>query len=161
MSVRFPLDVGIGATRRRFVCMGLCVFVAAGLAGCSEAKPAPRAARLKRENCQYCGMPVSDPRYVAEIWDGEYGRVRVYDDFGCAVIAACQRGELDRTDIAFWVADESDPTHWLDARSARYRSGAATPMGHGYAAGPENGHSLDFATASAAIRANALCAHSS
>lgn len=147
------------APRRRFICMGLGIFVAGALAGCSEARPAPRAVRLKRENCDYCGMPIGDPRYAAEIWNGDSGRVRVYDDFGCAVIAAAARNELDRVDVAFWVADESNPERWLDARSARYRTGAATPMGHGYAAGPENGHLLDFAATSAAICAKALCAH--
>jgi len=160
MSMRFPLDADMAATRRQFVCMGLCAVVAGGLAGCSNPTPAPRAARLKRENCQYCGMPVSDPRYVAEIWDNEYQRVRVYDDFGCAVLAASARSELGRSDIGFWVADETEPSRWLDARSARYRSGVATPMGHGYAAGPENSHPQDFATASAAVRAKALCNHS-
>lgn len=159
MSIRFPLEVGMVSTRRRFVCMGLGILVAGGLAGCSEAKPAPRTVRLKRENCEYCGMPVHDSRYVAEIWNDEIGRVRVYDDFGCAVIAASARNELARTDVAFWVADESDPDHWLDARSARYRADVATPMGHGYAAGPENGHPVDFAAASAAICAKALCDH--
>lgn len=159
MSIRFPPEAGKVATRRRFVCMGLSVVVAGGLAGCSEAKPAPRAVRLKRENCETCGMPIYDPRYASEIWNGESGRVRVYDDFGCAVIAASGRRELNRTDVAFWVADESDPARWLDARSARYRAGAATPMGYGYAAGPEAGHPLDFAVASAAICEKALCAH--
>lgn len=148
-------------TRRRFVCIALGFAVAGGVAGCSEAQPAPRAIRLKRENCDYCGMPIGDPRYAAEIWNADIGRVRTYDDFGCAVLAANGRKELERTDIAFWVADEIDPTRWLDARSARYRSGVATPMGHGYAAGAGDTHPGDYATASAAIYEKALCAHPS
>ena len=147
------------ATRRRFVCMALGLAAAGTLAGCSEAQPAPRAVKLKRENCDYCGMPISDARYATEIWNADISRVRVYDDFGCAVIAASQRKELERRDVAFWVADETDPAHWFDARSARYRDGVATPMGHGYAAGPEAGHPVSFAAASAAICEKALCAH--
>jgi hypothetical protein len=154
-----PPEAAIVATRRRFVCMALSLAAAGALAGCAEAQPAPRAVKLKRENCDYCGMPISDARYAAEIWNADVSRVRVYDDFGCAVIAASQRKELERRDIAFWVADETDPTRWLDARSARYRDGVATPMGHGYAAGPEAGHPLGFAAASAAICEKALCAH--
>lgn len=146
------------AARRRFVCMALSFAAAGALAGCSEAQPAPRAIRLKRETCDHCGMPVYDARYAAEIWNADIARVRVYDDFGCAVIAASQRKELERADIGFWVADESDPARWLDARSARYRDGVTTPMGYGYAAGPEAGHPVDFAAASAAIREKALCA---
>ena len=154
-----PPEARTVATRRRFVCMALGFAAAGALAGCSEAQPAPRVVKLKRENCDYCGMPISDARYAAEIWNADISRVRVYDDFGCAVIAASQRKELERTEILFWVADETDPTRWLDARSARYRDGVATPMGHGYAAGPEAGHSTSFAAASAAICEKALCAH--
>jgi len=105
-------------------------------------------------------MPVGDPRFAAEIWDSDYGRVRIYDDFGCAVMAAEGRGEIGRSDVAFWVADETEPTRWLDARSAHYRSGAPTPMAHGYAAGPQIGHGIDFAAATSDIREKALCAHS-
>ena len=153
-----PNNRRVESTRRGFICIGFggCL---AGIAGCSEAKPGPRAIRLKRESCQTCGMPIGDPRYAAEIWDPEYGRVRVYDDFGCAVLAAYGRHELDRADIGFWVADETDPTRWLDARSARIRAGVATPMGHGHAAGPAESHPLDYTTAVAAIREKALCAH--
>lgn len=160
MPIPCPPEAGIAPTRRRFVCMALGLAAVGGLAGCSqEAGPAPRAIKLKRETCDYCGMPIGDPRYAAEIWNADIGRVRVYDDFGCAVIAASQRKELERTEVAFWVADEGDPARWLPARSARYREGVATPMGHGYAAGAEVGHPADFATASAAICEKALCAH--
>lgn len=158
MPIRIPPETRPVATRRRFVCMGLGLAVAGGLAGCSEARPAPRAVRLKRESCDHCGMPIGDTRFASEIWNAEYGRVRVYDDFGCAVLAASARKELDRAEIAFWVADESDPSRWLDARTAHYRSGVATPMGHGYAAGPERDHPVDYVTAYTAICAKALCA---
>jgi len=156
--LRLPRD-GMTVTRRHFICVGLSAVAAAGLAGCSDATPAPRAVRLKRDICPFCGLPVYDSRYAAEIWDSENSRVRVYDDFGCAVLAAAQRGELERSDVGFWVADESDPTRWLDARSARYRSDAQTPMEFGHAAGPADRYRLDFATAVAAVREKALCAH--
>lgn len=145
-------------TRRTFLCIGLggCL---AGLVGCSEAKPVPRPARIGRESCRTCGMPITDARLVAEIWDAEYGRVRVYDEFGCAVLDAQQRKELDRPDLKFWVADETEPSRWLEARQAHYRSGIDTPMGHGYAAGPPVGHPVDYTAAVAAIRNRALCDH--
>ena len=148
-------DTGKGPTRRHFVCVGLGALAA--VAGCSGKPPAPRAARLGRESCQHCGMLISDPRYVTQIWDPEYGRVRVYDDFGCAVLAAERREELDRDNIGFWVADENEPGRWLEARSARYRSDVATPMGYGYAAGTGERYSRDFATAVAAVRSRSLC----
>jgi len=160
MPMRFLSDPLLWASRRQVVSGAMVLIVTSVLGGCGSAVPRPRAARLKRDSCQYCGMPVSDPRFVAEIWDSDYHRVRIYDDFGCAVMAAAGRGEIERSDVAFWVADESEPSRFLDARSAHYRSGAPTPMGHGFAAGPEKGHSIDFAAATSAIREKALCAHS-
>jgi hypothetical protein len=104
-------------------------------------------------------MPITDARYAAEIWNTEYRRVRVYDGFTCAVLAASERGELERTDIGFWVTDETEPARWLDARSARYRLDSKTSI-HGDAAGPADGqHPLDFATAVATVRENGLCVH--
>lgn len=152
-------DPGCGPTRRAFVCAGVAAGAVGALAGCADATPAPRAVRLGREACQNCGMTIGDARYAAEIWDPGYGRVRVYDDFGCAVLAAYQRKELDRADIAFWVADETDPAKWLDARAARYRAGAMTPMNYGYAAGSASRHTVDYAAATKAICDKALCAH--
>jgi len=160
MAMRFRSDPAIRVSRREVVTGALALVATAGITGCGSAIPRPRAIRLKRDVCQYCGMPVGDPRFGAEIWDSDYGRVRIYDDFGCAVMAAASRGEIERGDVAFWVADETEPARWLDARSAHYRSGAPTPMAHGYAAGPETGHGFDFAAATRDIREKALCAHS-
>lgn len=144
------------AARRRFLCVGLGA-CATALSGCGENPPGPRAVRLGRDACQNCGMTVADPRWAAEIWDRDYGRVRIYDDFGCAVLDAVARKELERPDLLIWAADETEPARWVEARKAHFRAGAATPMGHGHAAGPEAGHPLDYAAAVGAIRARALC----
>lgn len=143
-------------SRRGLVQLGLGA-CAAALAGCGDRTPAPRALRLGREPCQNCGMTVADPRWSAEIWDRDNQRIRVYDDFGCAILDAVARKEIDRPDFLIWLADETEPTRWLDARAAHFRSGVATPMGYGHAAGPQAGHPLGYAEAVAAVRARALC----
>lgn len=146
-------------SRRRVLRAGLGLFVC--VAGCSEAVPAPRVIKWGRDTCDYCHMVFADRRFAAEIWDPETHRSRIYDDFGCAVLAAGELGVLDRNDVPFWVTDDAAPDHWLDARAARYRDGTVTPMGYGYSAGPPPTHPLDFRTAAAAIREKADCAHKS
>lgn len=149
-------DLGARPSRRGLMHLGLGACSAA-LVGCGDRTPAPRAVRLGRETCQNCGMTIGDARWCAEVWDREYSRVRVYDDFGCAILDAAARKELDRADMLIWAADETEPARWLDARGAHFRAGVATPMGYGYAAGPQAGHPLGYADAVAAVRARALC----
>lgn len=149
-------DMGARPSRRDLIRLGLGACSVA-LAGCGDKAPAPRAVRLGRETCQNCGMTIGDARWCAEIWDREYSRVRVYDDFGCAVLDAAARKELDRADLLIWAADETEPAHWFDARVAHFRSGATTPMGYGFAAGPQAGRPLGYAEVVAAVRARALC----
>ncbi len=143
-SRRALLHIGVGAC-------------SVALAGCGDKTPAPRAVRLGRETCQNCGMTISDARWCAEIWDRDYGRVRVYDDFGCAVLDAVARKEIDRPELLIWAADETEPARWLEARAARFRAGVATPMGYGFAAGPQARHTLGYTEVIAAVRARALC----
>lgn len=106
-------------------------------------------------------MVFADRRFAAEVWDPEAERARIYDDFGCAVLAANERGLVDRTDVAFWVTDDGAPDTWLDARTARFRNDVTTPMGYGHSAGKSPLHRQDFAGAVAEIRDKALCEHQS
>lgn len=149
--------------RARFGPISRRALLAAGVApllpACSEVEARPRPIKWGRDVCEFCHMTFGDRRYAAEIWDGDANRARLYDDFGCAVLAAAERGVLDKNDVRFWVTDETKPEIWLDARAARFRDGAATPMGHGHAAGPGAAYALDFAAAAKAIRDKADCEH--
>jgi nitrous oxide reductase accessory protein NosL len=136
---------------------GLGVGVA--LAGCAAATPEPRRIKWGRDTCEFCHMTFADRRFAAEIWDPEQNRARLYDDFGCAVLAGSESGLVDRADVAFWVTDDAAPEVWLDARQARYRGDAVTPMGYGHSAGRTPAHRLEFRTAVAAIRDKAACEH--
>lgn len=129
------------------------------LSACGPVQAAPRPIKWGRDTCEFCHMTFADRRFAAEVWDPQTNRARVYDDFGCAVLASTEAGTADRDDVPFWVSDDSAPETWLDARAARYRDDAVTPMGYAHSAGRSPAHRLDFRAAVAAIRDKAACAH--
>lgn len=131
----------------------------AAFAGCAPVEAAPRKIKWGRDTCEFCHMTFADRRFAAEVWNPATNRARIYDDFGCAVLASTENGTADRADVPFWVSDDADPDHWLDARAARYRNDAVTPMGYAHSAGRTPDHPLDFSTAVAAIRDKAACEH--
>ena len=150
-----------GPTRRALLRIGFGAAGAAVLPSCTEAVPEPRPVKWQRESCEHCRMPMNDRRFAAEVWDGERRRARVFDDFGCAVLAALEDGSLDRAGTPIWVVDAEEPSRWLEARAASYRDGADTPMGYGFLAGRPGRHPLDFAAAVAGVREKAICEHKS
>jgi copper chaperone NosL len=90
-----------------------------------------------KQACESCRMLVSDPFYAAELVD-DRGQRHFFDDIGCLDAYLAERPRL--TARAMWVHSGS---RWVEAASARYTSGAASPMAYGFAAqelGP-----LDFA----------------
>ena len=133
--------------------------LALGLSGCADVPVEPRKIKWGRDACEFCHMVFADRRFAAEVWDPGTSRARIYDDFGCAVLAASEAGTLERADVAFWVSDDAAPDTWIDARAAHYRNDTTTPMGYGHSAGRTPAHRLDFAAATAAIRDKAACEH--
>ncbi|MDK9695304.1 MAG: hypothetical protein OEL76_02830 [Siculibacillus sp.] len=130
------------------------------LPACSEVTPEPRKIKWGRDVCEHCHMVFADRRFAAQIWDAALPRARIYDDFGCAVLAADEMGVLNREDVRFWVTDDADPARWIDARTAHYRDEVVTPMGYGHsAASTTAAHPLSFAEAATAIRDKAACEH--
>jgi len=148
-------------SRRLLLRTGAVCGLSGLLPACSEVKAEPRAIKWGRDVCEFCHMVFGDRRYVAEIWDSEYNRARIYDDFGCAVLAAAENGVIDKAEVKFWVNDETRPEVWLDARAARFRDQVVTPMGYGHAAGTGAAYALDFKAAATAIRDKAACEHKS
>lgn len=158
---RLDTDLKAAPSRRILMRAAAVCTLAPLLPACSEVKATPRTIKWGRDTCEYCHMVFGDRRYVAEIWDSEFNRARIYDDFGCAVLAAAEKGVLDKADVAFWANDETRPEVWLDARAAKFRDKVVTPMGYGYASGTGSAHTIDFAAAAAAIREKAECEHKS
>ncbi len=152
-------DLFAGASRRDVLRLGGLAALGAGLAACSEVKAEPRKIKWGRDTCEFCHMVFADRRFAAEVWEPENNRARIYDDFGCAVLAASENGLADRDEVPFWVTDDADPARWLDARTAHYRDDATTPMGYSHSAGLSPAHRLDFHAAVKAIRDKATCEH--
>lgn len=104
------------------------LLLSAALASCGgEAKP--EGLVKGRDLCASCRMPVSDPRFAAQITaDGELPLF--FDDPGC-LADFVRAGRLkDRTAIA-WVADHRTGS-WVRADLAIYTRAPtlATPMNH-------------------------------
>lgn len=157
-----PSDLFTRPSRRAVLGAGVAALTLAALPACSEVKAEPRKIKWGRDTCEFCHMIFADRRFAAQIWDASLTRARIYDDFGCAVLAADEMGLLGRDDVVFWVTDDLDPSRWLDARSAHFRDGVTTPMGYGHsAASTAAGHPLAFTAAAAAIREKAACEHKS
>ncbi|MBK9080955.1 MAG: hypothetical protein IPL88_02190 [Rhizobiales bacterium] len=143
--------------RRAFSRLALGASLAALAAGCSRPTPGPKAITLGRDVCEHCNMIISELRYAAQIWDARRTRARLFDDVGCAVSFAAVAGEIDDPGLLFWVADAGKPGAWLEARTASYKDGFQTPMGHGYAAAPAGQWPTSYADMLAAVRKKALC----
>lgn len=102
------------------------------LAACTPAGPRPIA--YGRDECAYCRMVVSDPRFGAALVTSK-GRTVVFDSVEClASWYTLSRGDRGR-DVArtLWVSDFNHPGALLEASRARYLRvpGPASPMGKG------------------------------
>jgi copper chaperone NosL len=76
-------------------------------------------------------MVIGDRRFAAQLRDGR--QVYRFDDVGCALL--WQQDHPDRAFDEIWVRDAgADADGWLDAHSARFAGGAASPMEYGFEA---------------------------
>jgi hypothetical protein len=82
-------------------------------------------------------MIVSEPAYAAELID-ERGKRHFFDDIGCMDAYLVDQAKAPR---GVWVRSNE---RWVDANSARYASGARSPMDYGFV--PKDQGALDFAT---------------
>jgi hypothetical protein len=78
-------------------------------------------------------MTLGDRRYAAQIRLESDGRVRHFDDLGCALLWLEEQRSTGDGAREFFVRDiEGDA--WLSAEGARYRTDQRTPMGYGFGA---------------------------
>jgi nitrous oxide reductase accessory protein NosL len=123
--------------RRRFLCLAM----GAGtllVAGCERSLDQPADPVWGKQPCAHCAMLVSERPHAAQA-TLEDGRRLYFDDIGCLVSSLEAERAATR---GAWVRDGA-AERWLDARSARYRSGARTPMDFGFEAHPAGGLSYD------------------
>ena len=80
-----------------------------------------------KQACGSCAMLVSEPPHAAQLVTADGTRV-YFDDVGCL---AAYLAERSLTPAKMWVRDSSGS--WVDARTAKFKSGAKTPMDYGFA----------------------------
>jgi copper chaperone NosL len=84
-----------------------------------------------KQACAHCSMIVGERRHAAQlVLDGER---QYFDDLGCL---ASWMEEHGVSGARAWVRDAGTGA-WIDARFARYSSGAKTPMDFGFETSPD------------------------
>lgn len=97
------------------------------LLGCTSGPPGPAALDTKNEQCAFCRMAVSDPRFAAQlVAPGE--EAKFFDDVGCLADYLAQNKPLAKGAVGF-VADHQTKA-WVRAEQALYTKVPAleTPM---------------------------------
>lgn len=122
-------------SRRGFLALVPAAAALAVLPACN-ADDGPAEVRWGKENCDYCGMLVDDPRYAAQVRGGPKGKAWKFDDLGDAILWLASQSFADEPTTRLWVG-HCETGKWIDGRAAWYLSGHTTPMAHGYGAVPE------------------------
>lgn len=143
---------GTSPPRTRFVLWGAALLAAvafgAAIHWAQQAPEGPVAVPLDRVACARCGMLVSEAPFSGQLHT-QSGDVLFYDDPGCLLLDAQQRGEQVR---AHWFHDAGSE-RWLSGEEVAFARVDPTPMGYGLAAHPrgegllDRGRALDFARA--------------
>lgn len=110
----------------------------------------PAEVAWDRVRCAECGMLVSDPHFAAQLRT-EGGEVLFFDDPGCLLTQRTRQSVRARE---VWFHD-SQGEGWLAEAETVFVPGAASPMGHGFAARSRRAApgGLDAAAAQALLRA--------
>lgn len=122
-------------SRRGFLAMIPAVAALSVLPACTS-DTGPVEVRWGKENCDYCGMLVDDPRYAAQVRGGPKAKVWKFDDLGDAILWLASQSFAEEPKTELWVGD-CETGKWIDGKSAWYLSGHATPMAHGFGAVPD------------------------
>ncbi|MCR6628927.1 MAG: nitrous oxide reductase accessory protein NosL [Magnetospirillum sp.] len=122
-----------GPMNRRHLLVLLSGVASSALMACGGPSSGPEPVRWGKENCDFCGMLVDDPRFAAEIRAPEGRKVWKFDDIGCAALFLAKQPWKDDPRAEFWTGDNADGA-WIDGRAAWYVSGPKSPMAYNYAA---------------------------
>ena len=101
---------------------------------CGPSKPEPIA--YDADQCNYCRMQISDPRFGAELLT-RHGRAVKFDSIECLV--AFYKQAVVANDVgSVWVSDFQHPGTLIEATHAAFVDLGAgrAPMGRGWAAVP-------------------------
>lgn len=93
-----------------------------------------------KQACAHCAMLLSEPRFAAELTTIDGDRL-FFDDVGCM---AAYVGDHEVALRAMWVRTSNGA--WVDAKSARFKTGSATPMDYGFEASLDGAATWDDIT---------------
>jgi copper chaperone NosL len=119
---------------RRACLIGVAAWV---LAACAT-KEGPVEPVWGKQPCAHCAMILSDRRFGAQLLTDAGDRL-FFDDVGCMVLAIDERRLAS---ARAWVHD-AESGRWLDAQTARYASGAPSPMDFGFEGRARDGVAWD------------------
>jgi copper chaperone NosL len=93
--------------------------------------PGPQPIVLHEDECAYCRMTISDPRFAAQAVTAT-GKRHTFDSIECLAAYVGQAREAGSVRAA-WVTDFRHPGTFIPADSARFLRGAGpgSPMGSG------------------------------
>jgi copper chaperone NosL len=119
---------------RREMLVSLLAFAGAGLAGCggpSADGPQPPAITYGRDNCDECGMAISEPAFACGTLTA--GGPHIFDDIGDMFVY--HRKHADET-LQAWFVHDYNTKAWTRGETATYVQSQSihSPMGHGLAA---------------------------
>ena len=119
--------------RRSFFCIAAMIVAVVACENVNE----PDEPVWGKQPCAHCAMLISEKRHAAQIvHDGER---KYFDDIGCMIGWIHERkAEPQKA----WVRDTMTD-RWIVATSARYVSGAHTPMDSGFEATMNKGISYE------------------
>lgn len=112
------------------------IAAAFGLLSCSEPQPVPLV--LNTDNCDYCKMSVSDPKFGGEILTNK-GKVYKFDAIECMAGFYAEATAVKHEDIhSMWVINLIRPGDFIDAKTAVFFQCGKfkSPMGKDYSAVP-------------------------
>lgn len=130
IGAAFVIGVVAVGLRRKTVGMAALAAVMA----CASGRPEIIA--YDADQCVYCHMQISDPRFGAVLVNA-HGRSMKFDSIEC--LRAYYAQAVARHDVAsVWVSDYTHPGTMLNAEGARFveLGGGRSPMGRGLAALP-------------------------
>jgi nitrous oxide reductase accessory protein NosL len=105
------------------------------LTGCfGDPETGPVEIKWDRDACHVCRMLISDRHYAAQVRGGPRHSAYKFDDLGELIIWLDTQSWKTDPKVEIWVMDMDTGTKWLDARKARYMTGAISPMDYGFGA---------------------------
>jgi copper chaperone NosL len=138
--------------KRKKIITSIFPFLLVVFSSCGENKPEP--IKLNTDNCDYCGMTISNPKFGAELIT-EKGRAYKFDDISCMINYKNENVEK-ATKASFYISDFLGKNDLIDVETAFFIEGeeVKSPMGGNIAAFSSNDSASVYAKKISAVATN-------